>query len=189
MKVPPVREFEPAAHGYTPAMPISDVFRRVSAEYSAGEQRPLRGYLVTLSSYSALVIGATAIGRRLGVQLPERVPVRDAVLMSLATHKASRLLTKSAVTSVLRAPFTRFDGPAGPAEVNESVRGDGVRHAAGELVTCPFCSGVWIAGALTAGLVFAPRATRLVATTLSAIAVSDWLHLLDSKLKDAAGES
>jgi hypothetical protein len=95
-------------------------------------------------------------------------------------------MTKATVTSVLRAPFTRFEGPAGAAEVNESVRGDGVRHAAGELVTCPFCSGVWIASAFTAGLVFAPRATRLVATTLSAVAVSDWLHLVDGRLKHAA---
>ncbi|ONI82620.1 hypothetical protein ALI22I_42025 [Saccharothrix sp. ALI-22-I] len=164
-------------------MPITEVLRRVSAAYSAGERRPLRGYLATLCSYGALVVGATAVGRRAGVRLPDRVSVRDALLLSLATHKASRLLTKGAVTSVLRAPFARYDEPAGAAEVNESVRGDGARHAVGELVTCPFCSGVWIASAFTAGLVFAPRVTRLAATTLSAVAVSDWLHLLDSRLK------
>lgn len=164
-------------------MAITEAFRRVGAAYAAGERRPLRGYLVTLCSYGALVAGTTAVGRRAGVRLPDRVAAGDAVLLALATHKASRLLTKGAVTSVLRAPFTRFDGPAGAAEVNESVRGDGVRHAAGELVTCPFCSGVWIASALTAGLVFAPRATRLVATVLSTVAVSDWLHLVDGKLK------
>ncbi|MCE6998184.1 DUF1360 domain-containing protein [Saccharothrix sp. S26] len=170
-------------------MPITDVFRRVSAAYSAGEQRPLRGYLATLCSFSALVAGATVIGRRTGVRLPDGLATRDVVLLSVATHKASRLLTKGAVTSVLRAPFTRFDGPAGAAEVNEQVRGDGVRHAAGELVTCPFCSGVWIASALTAGLVFAPRATRLVASTLSAVALSDWLHLVDGKLKATPDEN
>ncbi|WP_158851341.1 DUF1360 domain-containing protein [Saccharothrix deserti] len=164
-------------------MPFTDVFRRVGAAYSAGDQRPLRGYLATLGSYGALVAGATAVGRRAGVRLPDRVALGDVVLMSLATHKASRLLTKGAVTSVLRAPFTRYDEPAGAAEVNESVRGDDTRHAVGELVTCPFCSGVWIASALTAGLVFAPRATRLAATTLSVVAVSDWLHFVHSGLK------
>ncbi|GAB2967358.1 DUF1360 domain-containing protein [Saccharothrix stipae] len=184
--MPRPHEFEPADPGYTSAMAMTDVFRRISSAYSAGEQRPLRGYLATLCSYGALVAGATVAGRRAGVRLPERVAVSDVALLSLATHKASRLLTKAAVTSVLRAPFARFDGPAGPAEVNESVRGDGVRHAAGELVTCPFCSGVWIATALTAGLVFAPRATRLAATALSAVAVSDWLHFADSRLKQAA---
>ncbi|MFI9011050.1 DUF1360 domain-containing protein [Actinosynnema sp. NPDC053489] len=169
-------------------MPITDVFRKVSSAYSGGERRPLRGYLATLSTYGALVTGATVIGRRVGVRLPERVAVGDALLLSLATHKASRLLTKASVTSVLRAPFARFDGPAGAAEVNESVRGDGLKHAAGELVTCPFCSGVWIASALTAGLVFAPRATRLVATALSAVAVSDLLHFVDASLKHSAEE-
>lgn len=168
-------------------MPISDAFRRINSAYSAGEQRPLKGYLTTLCTYGALVTGATAIGRRIGVRLPDQVCARDAVVLSLATHKASRLLTKGAVTSVLRAPFTRFDGPAGAAEVNETVRGDGVRHAAGELMTCPFCSGVWIASALSAGFVFAPRATRLVATMLSAVAVSDWLQFVDSKLKQVEG--
>lgn len=169
-------------------MPISDAFRRITSAYSNGEERPLRGYLTTLSSYAALVGVATAAGKRVGARLPERISAGDTVLLSLATHKASRLLTKAAVTSVLRAPFARFEEPAGTAEVNESVRGDGVRHAVGELVTCPFCSGVWIASALAAGLVIAPRATRLVATTLSAVAVSDWLHLGVDRLKHVVEE-
>ncbi|MFI9811479.1 DUF1360 domain-containing protein [Saccharothrix variisporea] len=105
------------------------------------------------------------------------------MLLALATHKASRLLTKSSVTSVLRAPFTHFEGPAGHAEVNESPR-HGSRHAVGELVTCPFCSGVWIAGALTAAHVLAPRATGLVTTALTAVAVSDWLHLAYDRAKN-----
>ncbi|MFD1146992.1 DUF1360 domain-containing protein [Saccharothrix hoggarensis] len=167
-------------------MLFTEVFERVRAEYSNGEDRPLKGYLTTLSSYAALVATATAIGRRAGVRPPERVSLGDTALLAVATHKGSRLLTKASVTSVLRAPFARYEEPAGAAEVNESVRGDGVRHAAGELVTCPFCSGVWIASALTAGLVFAPRATRLVATVLSVVAVSDWLHLGDQALKRAA---
>jgi hypothetical protein len=46
----------------------------------------------------------------------------------------------------------------------------------GELITCPFCLAQWVATAFTAGLVFAPRATRLVAGTFSTVAISDALQ-------------
>ncbi|MET9225791.1 DUF1360 domain-containing protein [Lentzea sp. NPDC003310] len=158
-------------------MPIGKSFERVQRAYAHGERRPLLGYLASLGSYAALVGVATAVGRHRGTRLPERFTAGDTLLLALATHKASRLATKSSITSVLRAPFTRYEEAAGTAEVKETVRGEGVRHAVGELVTCPFCSGVWIAGALTAGLVLAPRSVRLVTSALSAVAVSDWLHL------------
>ncbi|HEV7907998.1 MAG TPA: DUF1360 domain-containing protein [Pseudonocardiaceae bacterium] len=151
--------------------------RRVQRAYQGQERRPLSGYAVVLGTYTALVGLVTAAGRMSGKQLPERIGLGDTVLVSVATHKASRLLTKEAVTSPLRAPFTRFQGPSGEAEINESVRGSGARHALGELLTCPFCVGVWIASAMTAGLVLAPRATRLIATALTVVALSDTLQI------------
>ena len=157
-------------------MSIAEPFERVQRAYANGERRPLAGYLASLCSFGALVGVATAVGRHRGTRLPDRLAPADTVLLGLATHKASRLVTKSSITSVLRAPFTRYEKAAGEAEVKETVRGHGVRHAVGELVTCPFCTGVWIASALTAGLVLAPKATRLVTTALSAVALSDWLH-------------
>ena len=82
------------------------------------------------------------------------------MLISIATHKLSRLLAKDSVTSPLRAPFTRYAEPGGAAEVNEEVRdqGSSIRHSIGELVTCPFCLAVWVATGLTGGLVLAPAA-------------------------------
>lgn len=145
--------------------------------YSNGAERPLKGYLAALGVYAGLVAAAVAVGRWQNVRLPTRFSLGDTALLAVATHKASRLVTKSSVGSALRAPFTRYERPAGAAELVESTRGRGVRHAVGELVTCPFCTDVWLAGALTAGFVFAPKAARLVATTLTAVAVSDALHL------------
>lgn len=166
-------------------MALTAPFRRIRDAHAAGEGRPLAGYLVSLASYAALAGGAVAVGRRRGVRPPEQVRVADVVLVAVATHKASRLLTKASVTAVLRAPFTRYEEPAGLGEVNESVRGEGVRHAVGELVTCPFCAGVWVAGVLTAGLVLAPRATGVVLTVLGAVAGSDWLHLGYARARQA----
>jgi hypothetical protein len=160
---------------------------RVRQRYSAGHDRPLRSYSAVLGGYAGLVGLATAIGRACGVRLPDRFTTQDTVLLCLATHKASRLLSKEAVTSPLRAPFTAYEEATGEAEVNESVRGNGARHAIGELVTCPFCLGVWIASGLTAGLVFAPKATRLVTTALTAIGVSDMAQLFYDGAKKKFG--
>jgi hypothetical protein len=152
--------------------------RRIGERYSEGQDRPLLAYSVVLGGYAGLVGVVSAIGRARGVRLPARFSVQDTVLVCLATHKASRLISKESVTSPLRAPFTSYEEPTGEAEVNESVRGHGARHAIGELLTCPFCLGVWIATGLTAGLVFAPKVTRLVGTALTAVAVSDMLQIL-----------
>ena len=123
-----------------------------------------------------------------GHPVPERPAAADVVLISLATHKLSRLIAKDAVTSPLRAAFTTYREPAGAAELNEEVRdqGSSIRHGIGELVTCPFCLAVWVATGLTGGLVLAPRLTRLAATALTATAVSDFLQMAYSISKEAA---
>jgi len=154
-----------------------DAAKQVGATYSGGEPRPLKGYLAAMGAYGGLVSGLFALGKATGVRLPERLTAGDTVLLSIATHKASRLLAKDAVVSPLRAPFTRYEEPAGEAELMESVRWHGVQHAVGELILCPFCMGLWIATGFTAGMVFAPRFTRLVTTMFTAVAVSDTLHL------------
>jgi hypothetical protein len=143
----------------------------------ASDERPLKGYTIAMAIYAVSAVAIAAIARRTGRQLPERPPVADLALLAVSTHKVSRLLTKDAITSPLRAPVTRFEGPAGDAEINESPRGTGARHAFGEVLTCPFCSAVWVASGLAAGLVFAPRLTRFGMGVASAIAGADFLHL------------
>jgi len=76
----------------------------------------------------------------------------------------------------LRAPFTRYKESAGAGEVNEEARGKGMQRALGDLLTCPWCIGPWVAALLALGLVTAPRPTRIVATVSSAVALSDFLH-------------
>jgi hypothetical protein len=167
---------------------LRDRLARLRRAYAPHEHRPLDGYLVAMGAFSVLAGSLTAAGKIGGRTLPERPATADIVLISIATHKLSRLLAKDAVTSPLRAPFTRYSEPGGAAEVNEEVRdqGSSVRHGIGELVTCPFCLAVWVATGLTGGLVLAPRLTRLAATTLTATAVSDFLQMAYSIAKEAA---
>jgi hypothetical protein len=159
------------------ATSVQQAASKTRARYEGAERRPLQGYLLAMGAYAAATGSLVGIGRAMGVRLPERFSFGDTVLLSIATHKASRLLAKDSITSPLRAPFVRFEEPAGESELNESVRGHGVQHAFGELVTCPFCLSVWVSSALAAGLVLAPRTTRLVNTVLTAVAASDALQL------------
>jgi len=151
--------------------------RRVAGRYEGRDDRPVRGYALVLGGYVAFAGTLGLVGRGLGVRLPDRVSLADTALLGVATHKASRLLTKDAVTAPLRAPFTRFEEETGMGEVNESIRGHGTQHAVGQLATCPFCVAMWVSTGLTAGMVFTPRLTRLVATMLTAVAASDTLQL------------
>jgi hypothetical protein len=159
----------------------------VADAHRDGADRPLGGYVAVLVMFSSLVAGAAAVARSTGRQLPARIGPWDVVLLAAGTHKLSRTISKDSVTAPLRAPFTRFTGQGGPAEVTEEVRATGgVRHSVGELLTCPFCLDVWISTAFAIGLVFAPRLTRLVAATGTALAGSDFLQLAYARAQRAA---
>lgn len=156
--------------------------RRWERRYAADAERPLGSYAALLATYAGLVTGLVATGRARHARLPERVPVEDLTLLAVATFRASRLVTKDSVTAVARAPFTRFEGPGGPGEVNEEVIGTGPRHAIGELLSCPFCISVWIATVGLFGMVVFPRQTRLVCSALAVSATSDALQFAYSAL-------
>jgi Protein of unknown function (DUF1360) len=152
--------------------------RTVRDEYSHGEHRPLGGYVGTLAVYTAGA-GLSALAYRLaGRQLPDRLRPGDLALAAVATGKVARLLAKDPVTSPIRAPFTRYEGQSGPAELAEEVRGVGARKTLGELLTCPFCSGQWVATGFVAGLLVAPRPTRVLAGLFAVAAGGDlYQHL------------
>lgn len=147
-----------------------------SDRYSPDQSKPLRGYAVLTLAFNTGVAAFTITQARSRRSLPERIPPSDIVLLGLATFKLSRLITKDKVTSFLRSPFTRFERSGAPGEVVEKPRGDGVRRAVGELLTCPYCLGQWIGSGLLAAYLFRPRATRVAASTLAVVTVADYLQ-------------
>ncbi|MEU8516422.1 DUF1360 domain-containing protein [Kitasatospora sp. NPDC048722] len=164
---------------------LHERLHREARAYAGGSDRPLAGYTGLMALYAATVLATAATARARRRELPDPTPW-DVTLTALATHQLSRLITKDPVTSPLRAPFTSFEGTSGPAELEEDVRGAGARKAIGELVTCPFCTGLWVATASTAGSVFAPRATRLATAGLAALAGADFLHFARAVVQHAA---
>lgn len=115
--------------------------------------------------------------RRSGRRLPDTIAPGDLALLTVAGHKAARLITRDRVTSVVRAPFTRFQDDAGHGEVDEAARGHGLRRAIGELLVCPYCLGMWVSASLTASLLVFPRFTRWVCAVLVAFFGAEILQL------------
>ncbi len=167
--------------------PLRRWARTQKQEYTQGEPRPLGADLGAMSVYIGLVGTAAAAIRASGRELPTRIPLGDAVLLTVGTFRLARRIAKDPVTAPVRAPFVSYQGTSGEAEVAEEVREHGgVKHAVGELLTCPFCLAQWVATALVFGYVLAPKATRLVGLTMTLVAGSDVLQFVYDAVQNGA---
>lgn len=152
--------------------------------YADGSQ-PLGAYAALTTVFgaglAAALIGADRRGR-----LPAELGTKDILVLGVATHKIARLLTKDSVTSFLRAPFVRLEDKSGTNSVTEQPRGAGLRRSIGELVSCPECTGHWVASGLVVGLLHAPRVTRVIAGLYASLAIGDMLQFVYVGLKSRA---
>ena len=135
----------------------------------------LRGYAALMAVYAAGV-SAAALAMWRTKRLPARFGAGDLALVTLATHKLSRTISRDSVTSPLRAPFARYEGSAGPGEVEEEVAAGGASKSIGELMTCPFCMDQWVATGFVTGLAVAPRLTRYIAGIFAVRAGADLIQ-------------
>jgi len=135
---------------------------------SGSDERPLPQYATLAGVYGAALAGFLVLTRN---RLPQRIGFGDIARVGLASYKLGRLIAKDEVTAFVRAPVTESDESG-----EEEPKGEGVQRMLGELVTCPYCIGVWVAAGLTYGLVLWPRQTRVVTTIFGAQAVADFLN-------------
>jgi hypothetical protein len=170
----------PPETGQSERLSANDPLDRLGEEY--GKRRaPLGGYASLITLFAVVVAGFFAFKKR---SLPERIPLSDLLILGIATQKVSRVVTRSRVTSVVRAPFTTYEGPAGSGEVEERPRGTGLRRAIGELVSCPFCMGTWIACAGIAGFVSQPRLTRALGSIFAVGSIADFVQQAYCRVKE-----
>ena len=143
---------------------------------AANEQtaRPLPEY-ATLTTVFTGALGAFTL--LAGGRLPTRIGFGDVARIGIASYKLGRLVAKDEVTSFVRAPVTQDEEASEPEP-------EGWRHALGELVTCPYCVGLWISAGLSSSLVLFPRQTRFAATVFAAQAVADFLNAGFVKLRN-----
>ena len=169
----------PISHPRAVTSPQSErnLSERAIREYArdADEELPIEGYATMLAVFLGAFATFAGVARLRG-RLPKRIAPADIALLGVATHELSRVLTRARVTIPLRVPFTHYEGSDGAGQVREEPRGHGLRRAIGNLLTCQFCTGPWVAAGLSASLVFFPRVTRLASSVFAIAAISDFLH-------------
>ena len=139
------------------------------------EERPLPQYATLATSWWAVFFAFVLANRR---RLPETVPYGDIARVALASYKMSRVVAKEDVTSFVRAPVTEDPDAKTPKRT-------GMARVLGELVTCPYCLGLWLASAFSYSLVLFPRQTRFATTIFSAYGIADFLHAGFTKLRQS----
>ena len=147
-------------------------------------ERPLGGYAVLVGVFTVALSGILASTVTKSEDEAPELSWSDLLLLGVATHKLSRIVTKDLVTSPFRAPFVKFKKSAGAGEVEEEARGEGLQEAVGDLITCPYCIAPWLASALVFGFQRAPRTTRVLSGIFCITAASDFLNQLYVKAKD-----
>ncbi len=134
-----------------------------------------------LGAYAGLIAGmqlalALITRRRVQRQAAGSLRARDIALYGIATHKIANIVADDRVTRVVRAPFVEVeDGEEHPA-------GEGAQRAMGEMLTCPYCVGSWVAVGLAGSHAIAPSATRFVASIFATVTVADFLNKASAAL-------
>jgi hypothetical protein len=121
-------------------------------------------YVLISAVYAAAMAGTAAVSRRTGETPagPELLPI------GLATFTFTRVLTEQKVEEWLRRPFLEE-----PSAGERRPRGEGLRYAIGELLSCKRCSGAWVGLGLVALRSASPTAGRLATAVGTVGAVND----------------
>jgi hypothetical protein len=150
------------------------------------EETPPYGSYAAIMGTFAGVLAAAGVAERVLGRNPQCQSALDFVVLSAASFKAARTLSRDQVASFIREPFVQDHAHSGEDE--EPVQGGGMHQALGELVTCTRCVGTWAAAGLASTQILAPRFGRLLTWSFAAAAVNDWLSAGFAALTAKANE-
>jgi hypothetical protein len=145
---------------------------------------PYSAYAKITGAFVGGLAAAGAVARLLDRDAREASAL-DLVVLSAATFKAARTISRDDVASFIRAPFV--EGEAGHGEDLPVETGD-MQQAIGELVTCSRCVGTWAAAGLATAQIVAPRTGRLLTWSLAAAGVNDFLQAAFAALAHKSNE-
>jgi Protein of unknown function (DUF1360) len=120
-----------------------------------------------LSAGWAALLGAVLVAAR--DKGDEPVAAAEVLPIGLATFALAKLVAKEKVDRWVRAPFVDEH-----ADGHREPKGDGLRYAVGELLSCTRCVGMWSAAGLVALRITRPREARVINAVLGASALNDW---------------
>jgi Protein of unknown function (DUF1360) len=144
-----------------------------AARVARHDVRPTTDTPTRPADYAALSAGwGTLLGALLlAARDKGEEPVRPAEVLPLgvATFALAKMVSKEKVEAWVREPFIEEH-----ADGDRTPKGQGLRYAIGELLTCTRCVGMWSSLALVGLRVTRPREARVVNAVLGASAVNDW---------------
>jgi hypothetical protein len=130
-----------------------------------GETRPVDYAAINavwISLAAALVAGTRGRASKDPITNAELIP------LAAATFAVSKAVARERIGSWVREPFVE--------EGDQRPKGNRIRRAVGELVTCTRCVGTWSALGVVGLRIANPQAGRTVSTVLAASAANDWLQ-------------
>ena len=114
---------------------------------------------------TSLLVARRARGEVEPIRAPELIP------LGAATFALSKVISREKIGAWVRDPFVHDDGTE-----QRRPRGEGVRHAIGELVTCSRCVGAWSALGLVGVRTLSPTTSQTITAVLALSAANDWLQ-------------
>jgi hypothetical protein len=106
----------------------------------------------------------------------------DLTLLGLSTFRVGHLIAHDQVIEPLRAPFTDTEPDSYGTAEDTVPEGAGARKAIGSLLSCPTCTGTWVAAAMVYGLRIAPVPTRLFLAIMGATGLAEILNSANEAL-------
>jgi len=126
-------------------------------------------YAALNAAYGSLLLTLVLAARQRRRHEVEPIAGRELLPLGLATFALAKLVVHEKVESWVRQPFV-----ARTADGGLHPRGQGLRYAMGELLTCTRCVGSWSALALVGLRVSSPPASRVLTGVLCASAINDF---------------
>jgi hypothetical protein len=130
-----------------------------------GETRPVDYAAINavwISLAAALVAGTRGRASKDPITNAELIP------LAAATFAVSKAVARERIGSWVREPFVE--------EGDQRPKGNRIRRAVGELVTCTRCVGTWSALGVVGLRIVNPEAGRTVSAILAASAANDWMQ-------------
>jgi hypothetical protein len=134
-----------------------------------GETRPVDYAAINavwISLAAALVAGTRGRASKDPITAKELIP------LAAATFAVSKAVARERIGTWVREPFVEEEG----SPERQRPKGNRIRRAVGELVTCTRCVGTWSALAVVGLRVAHPEAGRTVSAVLASSAANDWLQ-------------
>jgi uncharacterized protein DUF1360 len=134
-----------------------------------GETRPV-DYAAINAVWVTLAAGLVAATR--GRTSKDPITNKELIPLAAATFAVSKAVARERIGTWVREPFVEEQG----TPERQRPKGNRLRRAVGELVTCTRCVGTWSALAVVGLRVADPEAGRALSMILASSAANDWLQ-------------